>query len=240
MGWVKPCLVQIILSGGKNLRWGMLHKQVVIWIRCDDSSIRVTHGLPKDFVLLVLLCGWLVAGPFKHRRSFEIIDFFSGKGRISRLAAKAKFSVAAYEILHDLTVSKRRRRNRRFPRRSFMDINGEAGIVFFGTNSASFFGLHFLWYDSSIPPQHSPKSVVRLLPPRLAVILLLQAPFGALVTFLGPVCSSWVAINAGTSQRTLLTPGGNGGFPSVQRSNKMACRMGFPNGCRVRFVLYNL
>ena len=62
---------------------------------------------------------------------------------------------------------------------------------------------------------------------RLAIMTILMAPFGALVTFLGPVCSSWVSINAGTSKRTLLTVAGDCTLTSVRKANKMACRTGF-------------
>ena len=98
-----------------------------------STGIDVPRFEPKDFILLVLLSSWLVLGPYNGGcTSWEIIDFFSGKGRISRLAAKAGFRVASYEILHDLPTSKRRRKNRNFPRRSFMDFNGESGFAYFG------------------------------------------------------------------------------------------------------------
>lgn len=78
---------------------------------------------------MVLLCSFLVAGPLKGRESWDVIEFFSGKGRLSTMAAKLGFPVASYEILLDTTSAKKRKRNKHFPKRSFMDFNGECGFA---------------------------------------------------------------------------------------------------------------
>ena len=63
--------------------------------------------------------------------------------------------------------------------------------------------------------------------PRLAVILLLQSAFERLVVFLAPPCSTWVAINCGTSRRTILCPAGDESLLQNRKSNKLATRTGF-------------
>lgn len=65
--------------------------------------------------------------------------------------------------------------------------------------------------------------------PRLSVILLLQAAFQQVVVVLAPPCSTWVAINAGTSKRTILCPGGDPTRLQNRKSNKLATRTGLSN-----------
>ena len=60
--------------------------------------------------------------------------------------------------------------------------------------------------------------------PRLACLLCLQAKYGTVLLVLGTVCSSWVAVNAGTSGRTLATPDGCSECASVLAANKMVSR----------------
>ena len=89
----------------------------------------------QDFVLLTLLCAWLVLGPLRGQETWEVVEFFSGKGRLSRLAAKAGFKTASFEVEldRDFAMGKRRKcKTRRFPQRSFMDFNGESGFAFLG------------------------------------------------------------------------------------------------------------
>ena len=67
-----------------------------------------------------------------------------------------------------------------------------------------------------------PTSLASML--RLAVLLLLQAAFQKVVVILAPPCSTWVAINAGTSKRTLLCPAGDERLLRNRKSNKLATR----------------
>jgi len=62
--------------------------------------------------------------------------------------------------------------------------------------------------------------------PRLAFVVILQCVPGQFVVLLGVVCSTWVAINAGTSRRNFLCPMGNESVPSVARANIMVARTG--------------
>ena len=73
-----------------------------------------------------------MVGPLRESEEWEIVEFFSGTGRISRLGAKAGFTCASYEI-HLAGAPKFKKKNkRRFPRRSPMDFNGECGFAFLG------------------------------------------------------------------------------------------------------------
>ena len=90
------------------------------------------NHVAQDFVLLALLCSFLVQGPLRGSETWDVIEFFSGKGRLSRLAAKAGFKVASFELELDKNGKKNRRKPKRnhFPQRSFMDFNGEVGFAF--------------------------------------------------------------------------------------------------------------
>ena len=54
--------------------------------------------------------------------------------------------------------------------------------------------------------------------------LIMKTKSAAGITPLAPVCSSWVPINLGTSQRTPANPLGNTSCPHVRDANKMVCR----------------
>ncbi len=74
-----------------------------------------------------------MAGPLAGHESWDIIEFFSGKGRLSTMAAKIGLTVASYEILLDKKSYKKNmknKRNKHFPKRSYMDFNGEVGFAF--------------------------------------------------------------------------------------------------------------
>lgn len=74
---------------------------------------------------------------------------------------------------------------------------------------------------------------------RLAIVLILLSPFGALVSFLGPVCSTWASINAGTSKRDWLIPGGDVTATSVRKANKMSCRTSGNTNHQIISKLFN-
>lgn len=62
--------------------------------------------------------------------------------------------------------------------------------------------------------------------PRLILHSILNCRFGNLLALVGVLCSTWVAVNAGTSQRDVLTPMGHPEYPSVQSGNIMVSRLG--------------
>ncbi len=82
--------------------------------------------------MLSVLCAFLVQGCLQGSETWEVIEFFAGKGRLSRLAAKAGFPVASFELELDngvRTKTKKSKNKRCFPKRSYMDFNGEAGFA---------------------------------------------------------------------------------------------------------------
>jgi len=90
----------------------------------------VTPLLTKDFILMVWLCAYLVVGPLCVSEEWEIVEFFSGTGRISRFGAKAGLTCASYEI-QLASAPKKKKKNKRHCRSS-MDFNGECGFAFLG------------------------------------------------------------------------------------------------------------
>ena len=70
--------------------------------------------------------------------------------------------------------------------------------------------------------------VSNLLHSRLAVGTILNGKWGDLLCVLGVVCSTWVAVNKGTSRRSEVLPMGDPSRPSVRESNLMVSRTGLP------------
>ena len=62
--------------------------------------------------------------------------------------------------------------------------------------------------------------------PRLILHSILHCRFGDLLALVGVLCSTWVSVNVGTSQRDVLTPMGHPEYPSVQSANTMVSRLG--------------
>ena len=70
--------------------------------------------------------------------SGSALEFFCGKGRISALAAKAGFAVASCDIELGKPQKNRKRsqeKQKMFPNRPPLDMNGEVGFAFLGAVS---------------------------------------------------------------------------------------------------------
>lgn len=90
----------------------------------------VAMGAPKDFVLLCLLCAFLAQGAFRGKHTWQVLEFFSGKARLSRLAAKCGYPVASFDLENDKGFNNRKKTSKHtFPHRSYMDFNGESGFA---------------------------------------------------------------------------------------------------------------
>ena len=59
---------------------------------------------------------------------------------------------------------------------------------------------------------------------RLALLVILECTWGDFFLLSGIKCSTWVAINSGTSGRSFANPAGNLAIASVVEGNKMASR----------------
>ena len=68
-----------------------------------------------------------------------------------------------------------------------------------------------------IPVISSRRSLRALL--RLLVIALIQSGFGLVFLMAGVVCSTWVAVNVGTSKRSLLAPSGDISSLATRKGN---------------------
>ena len=82
---------------------------------------------------LVVLCASLAIGSMGTASQWEIIEFFSGRGRLARLASRAGHKVAAYEINMSFDEPARKRSSR-FAKRQTFDFNGECGFALLGPN----------------------------------------------------------------------------------------------------------
>lgn len=170
----------------------------------------------------------------KGHADLEVIEFFAGTGRLCRLAKSVGIPSEAHDLSYDESKSK-----------SAMDINENAGYLWLSPISLIlwlytylflkliyihnyiyilfiYLILEKLYYTCFL--HHWPKQWPPFL--RLALSAILRSKFGALICLMGVCCSSWVTINAGTSQRTWLAPMGNPELRSVQIANKMVSRLG--------------
>ena len=69
-------------------------------------------------------------GPLQSVAEWDLVEFFSGDGRISRLAAKIGIQAASYEILLGEMPQKKKVHKKRSSRpRNTMDFNGECGFA---------------------------------------------------------------------------------------------------------------
>ena len=89
--------------------------------------------------MVVILCGCLVMGPLKSAYGWDLVEFFAGDARISRLAAKTGFRVATYEINLGKVPNKKKRKERSSVQRNYMDFNGECGFACFASSLSLFF-----------------------------------------------------------------------------------------------------
>lgn len=85
----------------------------------------------KDFVYLILLITWMDTRKFVCKSPLNLVEIFSGKGRISKMAAWLGLEVRAVDITYCRPWRKRSKWNKR-RQRSPMDLCGEAGFTFHG------------------------------------------------------------------------------------------------------------
>ena len=114
--------------------------------------IQITAQSPsaKDFILVMLLCSWLVVP--RPRSPWQVIEYFSGKGRVSALAAKTGFAVASFDIDRG-HIPKPKRKNQKkykFAKRNTMDINGEVGMASLHLCFQHFFRWYLLGPPSNL------------------------------------------------------------------------------------------
>lgn len=191
---------------------------------------------------MVILCGCLVLGPLHALVEWDLVEFFSGDGRISRLAAKLGIQAASYEILLGEKPNKKKKvhKKRSSRPRNTMDFNGECGFAPFGPKILPTFRI-FLFNSNAFRILNPTMATLSYEPLRLAVALLLQSTFQQVVVMMAPPCSTWISINAGTSKRTILCPAGDTSLLQNRKSNKLACRLlGLKKKCGFHFSNENV
>ena len=80
----------------------------------------MNRPLAQAIVLLVLLVSWLDDGPGPIKNDLEVIEFFSGAARVSKLSHRMGMRVVAYDM--DYASAKP-------GRRGSMDLNSNAGFA---------------------------------------------------------------------------------------------------------------
>lgn len=95
------------------------------------------HFGSKDFIYLVLIAWWLMSSELFSWKDIQdcggldLVEFFSGVGRIATYAHSCGFVSRAYDINHD-PAPEGYSTHSELPKRSSFDMNGEAGMLFLG------------------------------------------------------------------------------------------------------------
>ncbi len=93
---------------------------------------RPTPSWSKDFIWLVLFVSWFDFGDISHdNMELEVLELFSGVARVARFARRTGYRTRAFDICYDKTYKRGYKVSTHNGRkkRSFMDLNGEAGLV---------------------------------------------------------------------------------------------------------------
>ena len=117
------------------------------------------HCLPEEFIYLVLLASWISPPERVLEGQIEFLEFFSGKARVSTLAAWAGLETRSVDILYDKPEPKISAHSGR-QQRSAMDICGEAGFLLPGFTMIPIPTMNFCTEHDSLQqplPQHLEK-----------------------------------------------------------------------------------
>lgn len=80
-------------------------------------------------------------------------------------------------------------------------------------------------YHNPVPDKENPMDILTASGMALALATILNCKPGAFVTLLGVVCSSWTAVNQGTSRRHITHPLGSQNYDYVHAANVMVSRV---------------
>ena len=90
------------------------------------------NWVAEDFIYLVLLAWWLMSsGTFKWHdvgEGIQVLEFYSGVGRIAKFAHHDGYVARSYDINQDVPPSGESSHSG-MPQRSAFDLNGEAGFL---------------------------------------------------------------------------------------------------------------
>ena len=145
---------------------------------------------------------------------YDILEAFAGTARIARLARALGLEACALDLNYDSANNK--------SKANAMDMNTDAGFLFLG-------GM-----QSPLGEHPSPQSCLyELAKPRLHCLLVMHGKIGEALGILRVPCSTWVAVNRGTSWRTVFNALGNLCCMSVYKANKCTARIGAWVSCVV-------
>ena len=74
------------------------------------------------------MASWMVGLPWVSERPYDVLDFYAGVARVSRLATACGFNACAYDIKYDTPEPGESYHSGR-AKRSCFDINGEGGFL---------------------------------------------------------------------------------------------------------------
>ena len=87
--------------------------------------------MTKDFIYLTLMASWLVNLPWEGSEPFDLLDFYAGRARVSRLANCMGYVSRAFDLDYETAPAGESIHAGRSKRSAF-DINGEAGFLLLG------------------------------------------------------------------------------------------------------------
>ena len=156
---------------------------------------------------IIMMMTWLEPMPasFTEGPGFDIIEFYAGRGRISRIGRAVGFQAVTADLIYDKPEN---------PQKSALNLCGSAGFAPPGLED-----MHTIY--------RNPRSLFKCgLSLRLAVLMILAGnPEGALGA-LGIECGTYVSINRGTSKRSCFNGWGDTSMPSVAFANLGTSRPG--------------
>lgn len=87
----------------------------------------------KEFILVVILTAFLEIPGWENNEGLHLVEFFAGVANPSRLAHWCGLKSRAFELLYCPLKNRTKKKRNKF-RRSPMDMNGAAGMVFLDGN----------------------------------------------------------------------------------------------------------
>lgn len=143
-------------------------------------------------------------------QAFSMCEFFAGDGHVGRSAKFAFYSTAQLDIAYGKATVRKGKQN------SF-DMTTAAGLASLVShwNTLQIFVFFNVFFQYRKPSMLTPMHALLF---RLCVWVLLNTdPLGFLALF-AVVCTSFSAVNVGTSKRSPATPWGNCNLPHVRAS----------------------
>lgn len=131
-----PCAKTHCIWCSKSFSSRFIYLKVLPMVRSNVCMEVHACGLLHDLrqppriskvVAMLVLCTWWLDLPKHEAQPYQVLEFFSGVGRIAALAKHCGFKTAAVDMEYgDSYVKKAKKRGKRSP----MDLNSSAGLVY--------------------------------------------------------------------------------------------------------------